>query len=60
MCFPAIDGYRGNSCEIFKMINTIAREHIPESIKLNNVFALYQLDSRQTSPAIFRPLKLVN
>ncbi len=60
MCFPAIDQYRGNTCEIFKMINRIAWEHIPASIKLNNVFARYQLDSGQTSFAIFKPLKWVN
>jgi hypothetical protein len=42
------------------MINTIAGEHTPGSIKCNNVYACYQLDSRQTSPAIFRPLKCVN
>jgi hypothetical protein len=49
--------YRGNTCIIFTMINTIAGEHIPESIKLNNVFARYRLDSGQTTPAIFRPLE---
>jgi hypothetical protein len=60
MCFPAIDRYRENTCEIFKMIYTIAGEHIPGSIKLNNVYAHYRLDSGQTSPAIFRHLKCVN
>ena len=60
MCFPAIDRYRVNTCEIFKMINTIAGEHILGSIKLNNVYACYRLDSGQTSPAYFRPLKCVN
>jgi hypothetical protein len=49
-----------NTCEIFKMINTIAGEHIPGSKKFNNVYARYRLDSGQTSPAIFRPLKCVN
>ncbi len=57
MCFPATEGYRVNTCEIFKMINTIAGEHIPGSIKLNNVYARYRLNSGQTSPAIFIPLK---
>jgi hypothetical protein len=60
MCFPAINRYRGNTCAIFEMINMIAGEHIPETIELNNVYARYRLDSGQTSPAIFRPLKLVN
>jgi hypothetical protein len=43
-----------------QIINTIAGEHIPGSIKFNNVYARYRLDSGQTSPAIFRPLKYVN
>ncbi len=60
MFFPAIDRYRGNTCEIFKMINTIAGEHIPGSIKLNNVYARYRLDSGQTSHAIYGPLRCVN
>jgi hypothetical protein len=42
------------------MINSIAGEHIPGSIKLNNVYARYRLDSGPTSPAIFIPLKCVN
>jgi hypothetical protein len=42
------------------MINMIAGEHIPGSIKLNNVYARYRLYSGQTSPAIFIPLKYVN
>ncbi len=58
--FSAIDRYRGNTCEIFKMKNRPAGEHIPELIKLNKVYARYRLDSRQTSPDIFRPLKGVN
>ncbi len=45
MCFPAIDRYRENSCKIFKMINTIAGEHIPKSIKINNVYSRYRLNS---------------
>jgi hypothetical protein len=53
MCFPAIDGYRGNTCEIFKMINTIAGKHIPGSIKLNKVYARYRLESGQTSFSSF-------
>jgi hypothetical protein len=60
MCFPAIDRYRVNTCEIFKMLNTIAGEHIQGLEKLNNVYARYRLDSGQTSPAIFIPLKCVN
>ena len=60
MCFPAIDRYRENTREIFKIINTKAGEHIPGSIEINNVYARYRLDSGQTSPAIFRPLKCVN
>ncbi len=43
-----------------KVINTIAGEHIPGSIKLNNVYARYRIDSGQKSPAIFRHLKSVN
>ena len=43
-----------------QIINTIAGEHIPGSIKFNNVYARYRLDSGQTSPAIFRLLKCVN
>ncbi len=35
-------------------------EHIPGSIKLNHVYAPYRLDSGETSPAIFIPLKCVN
>ncbi len=57
MCFPAIDRYWGNTCEIFNMLNTIAGEHIPGSRKLNNVYARYRLESGQTSPAIFRTLE---
>ncbi len=60
MCSPTIDRYRLNTCENFKMINTIAGEHIPVSIKLNNVYARYRLDCGQTSPGIFIPLKCVN
>ena len=60
MCFPAIDRQRENTCEIFKMINMIAGEHIPVSIEINNVYARYRLDSGKTSPAIFRHLKCVN
>jgi hypothetical protein len=47
MCFPAINPYLMNTWEISKMINTIAGEHIPGSIKLNNVYAHahYRLDS---------------
>jgi hypothetical protein len=60
VCFTAIDRYRENTREIFKMINTIAGEHIPGLIELNNVYARYRLDSGQTSPTIFRDLKCVN
>ncbi len=60
MCLPAIDRYRENTCEIVKIMNTIAEEHIPGSIKFNNVYARYRLDSGQTSPTIYRPLKCVN
>jgi hypothetical protein len=45
MCFPAIDRKRENTCEIFKMINTIAGEHMPESIQIKNVYSRYRLDS---------------
>jgi hypothetical protein len=41
------------------MINMIAGEYIPESIKVNNVYARYRLDSGKTSPAIFRLLEEV-
>jgi hypothetical protein len=39
------------------MINMIAGEYIPESIKFNNVYASYRLDSGKTSPAIFTLLE---
>jgi hypothetical protein len=59
ICLPAIDRYWENTCEIFNMINTIAGEHILGSIKFNNVYACYRLNSAQTSPAIYRHLKCV-
>ncbi len=60
MCPPAIDQYQENTWEIFNMINMIAGEHIPGSIKFNSVYASYRLNSGQTWPAIFIPLKCVN
>ncbi len=60
MSLPDIEQYLVNTCEIFKMINMIAWEHILGSIKFNNVHARYRLYSGQTSPTIFRPLKFVN
>jgi hypothetical protein len=41
---PAIDRYRENTYEIFKSKNTKAGEHIPGSIKFNNVYDRYRLE----------------
>jgi hypothetical protein len=61
MCLSAIDLIREkNTCEIFKMINKMTREHITESIKLSRVFARNRLDSGQIPPAIFRPSECVH
>jgi len=61
MCLPAIDRYRVNTCEIFKMKYTIAGEHIPESIQIKNVYSRYRLDSgitHQKSPAHSLEIKI--
>ncbi len=44
-----------------KMINSIAGEHIPESIKIKNVYSRYRLDSgntHQKSPAHSLEIKI--